>query len=259
MHPPANDPRESKLAARDVSVRYGSKLAIEHVDFDVSERTVTALIGPSGCGKSTFLRVLNRMHDLDPDAHVSGDVFLDGGSILDESVDVVSVRRRIGMVFQRSTPFPKSIFDNIAFGLRVAGEHDRGAIEERVEESLRGAALWDEVKDRLREGALTLSGGQQQRLCIARAIATRPEVLLMDEPASALDPLATEQIEALIGELVKKYTIVIVTHSLAQANRVSDHVAFFFMGKLVEVGRTEDVLAHPRDERAREYVSGRLG
>lgn len=248
-----------KLSARRLSVRYGAKEAVGAVDLDLEEHAVTALIGPSGCGKSTFLRALNRMHELVPETHVTGEVLLDGVDILRPEVDAVDVRRRIGMVFQRSTPFPKSVFANVAFGLEVGGMRDRREVADRVEESLRAAALWDEVRDRLRESALALSGGQQQRLCIARAIATRPDVLLMDEPASALDPRATEQIEALISDLRAKYTIAIVTHSLAQARRVADRVAFFYLGALVESGMAGDVLENPTQPRTREYVGGRVG
>jgi len=248
-----------KLDAQALRVSYRGKRALHDVTLAMAERRVTALIGPSGCGKSTFLRALNRMHDLVPEAVVTGRILLDGHDVLGPAVDPVDLRRRVGMVFQKSTPFPKSIADNVAFGLRVAGERRRTVLRERVEEALRGAALWDEVKDRLGESALGLSGGQQQRLCIARAIATRPEVLLLDEPASALDPIATGHIEALILELRERYTIVIVTHSLAQARRVSDSTAFFYLGELVEAGPTARVLADPQHARTREYVRGSIG
>jgi phosphate transport system ATP-binding protein len=250
---------EPKMMARDVSVLYGRTRALEHVSVDIPARAVTALIGPSGCGKSTFLRALNRMNDLVPDAHVEGEIRLDGHDIYAPDVDAVEVRRRVGMVFQKSNPFPKSVFDNVAFGLRVAGIKDAKKLEERVEASLRAAALWDEVRDRLRESALGLSGGQQQRLCIARALAVEPEVLLMDEPASALDPIATAHIEELIAELRRRYTIVIVTHSMQQAARVSDRTAFFYLGELVEVGDTDAVFSRPRDQRTADYVQGKFG
>lgn len=249
----------TKLEARGVSVRYGEKLALSGIDLSFSGQGVTALVGPSGCGKSTFLRTLNRMHELSEDVHVTGRVMLDGVDVLDANVDPVDVRRRIGMVFQRPNPLPKSIFENVAFGLRVAGERDRDVIATRVKESLERAAIWDEVADRLDESALGLSGGQQQRLCIARAIAPRPEVLLMDEPASALDPSSTTRVEELIGELRASYTIVIVTHSLQQATRVSDRAAFFWNGQLVEEAPTTTLFESPKDPRTRDYVRGRSG
>ncbi len=248
-----------RMQARALSVTYSGRVALEEVDLDMPGRSVTALIGPSGCGKSTFLRALNRMHDLVPEAQIRGRVLLDGRDVLAPDVDVVELRRRVGMVFQRSTPFPKSIFDNVAFGLRMAGLRERHELEGRVEASLRAAALWQETKDRLRDSALALSGGQQQRLCIARAIATKPDVLLLDEPASALDPRATEEIEALMLALSAVYTIVVVTHSLAQARRVGDRAAFFFLGRLVEAGAASNVLLEPSDPRTRAYVSGRVG
>ena len=220
---------------------------------------MTALIGPSGCGKSTFLRALNRMNDLIPGASAEGEVLLDGQSIYAGHLDAVELRRRVGMVFQKSNPFPKSIFENVAYGLRVSGLSDRAEIDERVERSLVQAALWDEVKDRLAESAMGLSGGQQQRLCIARALAVEPEVLLMDEPASALDPIATAKIEELIHELKERYTIVIVTHNMQQAARVSDQTAFFYMGELVEVGPTEQIFTTPREQRTEDYVTGKFG
>ncbi len=225
------------------------------------ENRVTALIGPSGCGKSTFLRALNRMNDLIPGRHASeGEVLLDGADIYGRALDAVELRRRVGMVFQKSNPFPKSIFENVAYGLRVAGMNDEAAAARRGwSRSLQGAALWDEVKDRLQESALGLSGGQQQRLCIARALAVEPEVLLMDEPASALDPIATAKIEDLIHELKERYTIVIVTHNMQQAARVSDQTAFFYMGELVEVGPTEQIFTNPREPRTEDYVTGKFG
>jgi phosphate transport system ATP-binding protein len=248
-----------KMETRDLSVFYGSNQAIKSVDLDIIDRSVTALIGPSGCGKSTYLRALNRMNDTISGCRVEGRILLDGYDIYARGVDPVEVRRRVGMVFQKSNPFPKSIFDNVAFGLRIGGEKDKDLIAERVEESLRGAALWDEVKDRLQSSALGLSGGQQQRLCIARCLAVWPEVILMDEPASALDPIATAKIEELIRELRERYTIVIVTHSMQQAARVSDFTAFFYMGELIEFGRTAMMFTRPSKKRTEEYISGRFG
>jgi phosphate transport system ATP-binding protein len=234
-------------------------VAIHNVSLAIAERQVTALIGPSGCGKSTFLRSLNRMNDLIPGANHTGTILLDGFSIHERHVDVVDLRRRVGMVFQKSNPFPKSMFENVAYGLRVGGMKDKAEIAARVEKSLRGAALWDEVKDRLDDSALSLSGGQQQRLCIARAMAVEPEVLLMDEPASALDPIATAKIEELIHELKATYTIAIVTHNMQQAARVSDRTAFFYMGELVECGPTEQIFTNPREQRTEDYVTGKFG
>ncbi len=249
----------SKMMATDVSVYYGKKRAIADVSLPILECHVTALIGPSGCGKSTFLRSLNRMNDTVDGARVEGKIVLDGQDIYDRNVDAVEVRRRVGMVFQKSNPFPKSIFENVAFGLRIAGEKNVGKLAETVEESLRGAALWEEVKDRLNESALSLSGGQQQRLCIARALAVKPEVLLMDEPASALDPIATAKIEELIRELRTKYTIAIVTHSMQQAARVSDYTAFFYLGELIEFGETTQIFTRPQVSRTEDYITGRFG
>jgi phosphate transport system ATP-binding protein len=238
-------------------VHYGDVRALHEVSVEVSEHEVLALIGPSGCGKSTFLRALNRMNELVPGAKADGAVLLDGQPV--DRLDVVDVRRRVGMVFQRSNPFPKSVFENVAYGLRIAGQHDRSALAERVEVSLKRAALWDEVKDRLGDSALALSGGQQQRLCIARALAVEPEVLLMDEPASALDPISTAKIEELIHELRAHYTIVIVTHNMQQAARVSDRTAFFLMGEIVEVGPTEQIFTNPKESRTEDYVTGKFG
>jgi len=248
-----------KMEARKLQVAYGEKIAVKEVDLVLPEKRVTALIGPSGCGKSTFLRALNRMNDLIPGATMKGEVLLDGESVVDGRLDAVELRRRVGMVFQKSNPFPKSIFENVAYGLRVGGLNDRPLLLERVIRSLQGAALWDEVKDRLHESALGLSGGQQQRLCIARALAVQPEVLLMDEPASALDPIATAKIEDLIHELKARYTIAIVTHNMQQAARVSDQTAFFYMGELVEVGPTEQIFTNPREPRTEDYVTGKFG
>jgi len=249
-----------KMETRKLDIAYGEKVAVKGVSLTLPARQVTALIGPSGCGKSTYLRALNRMNDLIPGASAKGEILLDGRSIYAGHLDAVELRRRVGMVFQKSNPFPKSIFENVAYGLRVSGVmKDRAAIAERVERSLRGAALWDEVKDRLGESALGLSGGQQQRLCIARALAVEPEVLLMDEPASALDPIATAKIEDLIHELKERYTIAIVTHNMQQAARVSDQTAFFYMGELVEVGPTEQIFTNPRETRTEDYVTGKFG
>lgn len=248
-----------KLRAEAVSVHFGSKKVLDEVSLSMPSRSVTALIGPSGCGKTSFLRSLNRMHDVTPQARVSGEVLLDGQNIYAPHIDAVEVRRHIGMVFQRYNPFPKSIFDNVAFGLRIAGRRDRRQLGELVEKALRSAALWDEVKDRLTESALGLSGGQQQRLCVARAIAVAPQVLLMDEPTSALDPIATAKLEELILQLRADFTLVMVTHSLQQARRLSDHVAFFYLGKLVETGTTETVFSAPRETQTRAYLEGRFG
>jgi phosphate transport system ATP-binding protein len=247
------------METRSLEIRYGAKPAVKDVSLRLPDRQVTALIGPSGCGKSTFLRALNRMNDLIPGASADGEILLDGRSIYASHLDAVELRRRVGMVFQKSNPFPKSVFENVAYGLRVGGMKDRAALTERVERSLRGAALWDEVKDRLAESAMGLSGGQQQRLCIARALAVEPEVVLMDEPASALDPIATAKIEDLIHELKARYTIVIVTHNMQQAARVSDQTAFFYMGELVEVGATEQIFTNPRQQRTEDYVTGKFG
>lgn len=253
-----NSPR-IKMEARALTLRYGAKVAIREVSLTIPEHQVTAMIGPSGCGKSTFLRSLNRMNDLIPHTHHTGTILLDGTSIHDRNVDVVDLRRRVGMVFQKSNPFPKSIFENVAYGLRVGGLKNKAELAARVEKSLRGAALWDEVKDRLEDSALGLSGGQQQRLCIARAMAVEPEVLLMDEPASALDPIATAKIEELIYVLKATYTIAIVTHNMQQAARVSDRTAFFYMGELVECGPTEQIFTNPREKRTEDYVTGKFG
>jgi phosphate transport system ATP-binding protein len=250
---------EIKVCVDDLSVYYGNFQAIKDASLQVPANCVMALIGPSGCGKSTFIRALNRMHDLSPDVRIEGTVTLDGEDIYAKDVDPVAIRHRIGMVFQRPNPFPKSIFDNVVYGPRIHGVRDRATLMEIAERSLRHAALWDEVKDRLHKSALALSGGQQQRLCIARVLAVEPEVILMDEPASALDPIATNKIEDLIGELKKEYTVVIVTHSMQQAARISDNTAFFLMGELVEIGRTRDIFLKPRDKRTEDYITGRYG
>ena len=249
----------TKIAVRDLSVRYGDTLALDGVSLDVPPHRVTAFIGPSGCGKSTFLRCLNRMNDHVPGARVTGEVTIDGDPVYAPDVDPVALRKRVGMVFQKSNPFPKSIFDNVAFGPRIHGERDAMRLRGIVERTLHQAALWDEVKDRLAAPALDLSGGQQQRLCIARALAVEPEVVLMDEPASALDPIATAKIEELIRELRESLTIVIVTHNMQQAARVSDATAFFYMGELIEHGPTERIFTNPKETRTEDYVTGRFG
>jgi phosphate transport system ATP-binding protein len=248
-----------KIAVRDLTVRYHGIPALDHVSLDVTANHVTALIGPSGCGKSTFLRCLNRMNDHIPGVSITGSVTIDGESIYGPDVDPVDLRRRVGMVFQKSNPFPKTIFDNVAFGPRLHGMRDPVQLREIVERSLRQAALWDEVADRLDRPALDLSGGQQQRLCIARALAVEPDVLLMDEPASALDPIATAKIEELIHELKVAYTIVIVTHNMQQAARVSDHTAYFYLGRLVEYGPTERIFTSPTRQETEDYITGRFG
>ena len=247
------------MRASDLSISYGDKQAIDHVSIDVRSNEVLALIGPSGCGKSTFLRSLNRMNDTIEGVRVTGHVELDGESIYAPDVDPVLVRRRVGMVFQRSNPFPKSIFENVAFGLRIAGVTDKRALVDTVERALRQAALWDEVKDKLNHSGMSLSGGQQQRLCIARAIAVEPEVILMDEPASALDPIATAKIEELIDQLKARYTIVIVTHNMQQAARVSGRTAFMYLGELIEYGVTEQIFTKPEHPKTRDYLTGRFG
>ena len=248
------------LTVKNLSVFFGKHQVLKNVSLDIQARAVTAIIGPSGCGKSTFLRSLNRMHELVPDARMEGDIRLFGQDIYGKDVEAVVVRRRVGMVFQKSNPFPTmSIGENVTVGLRLNGIRNRGLLAERTEQSLRMAALWDEVKDRLNAPAVSLSGGQQQRLCIARALAVQPEVLLMDEPASALDPLATSKIEDLIRELKKDYTIVIVTHNMQQAARASDHTAFFYLGELVEYGATPQIFTSPKEKRTEDYVTGRFG
>jgi phosphate transport system ATP-binding protein len=250
----------AKIAAKGLDFYYGAKRALEDISLEIRPHVVTAFIGPSGCGKSTFLRTLNRMNDIIPGTRVDGHVLIDNRDIYAPGVDVVELRRRVGMVFQKSNPFPKSIFENIAYGLRINGmAGTRSELAGRVEESLKQAALWDEVKDRLQESALSLSGGQQQRLCIARALAVRPDILLMDEPASALDPIATQRIEELVYDLKKTYTIVIVTHNMQQAARVSDYTAFFWLGKLIEYDRTDKIFTAPSEKLTEDYVTGRFG
>ena len=248
-----------KIETRGMSFFYGTKQALYDINLKIQSRAVTALIGPSGCGKSTYLRSLNRMNDIIEGTRVTGDVLLDGTEIYSRDVDVVSLRKRVGMVFQKSTPFPKSIFDNIAFGPRIAGQTNKSELQGIVERSLKQAALWNEVKDRLKESAMALSGGQQQRLCIARALATNPEVILMDEPASALDPASTARIEDLIFELKQNYTIVIVTHNMQQAARISEMTAFFCVGRLVEIGQTKQLFTNPTQKETEDYITGRFG
>ncbi|SNB70487.1 phosphate ABC transporter ATP-binding protein PstB [Thermoflexus hugenholtzii] len=255
---------EIVLETQNLTVYYDGRPAIEGISMKIPRRRITAIIGPSGCGKSTLLRCFNRMNDLIPSARVTGRVLFEGLDLYSSDVDVVEVRRRIGMVFQKPNPFPKSIYENVAFGPRIQGIRDRRKLDEIVERCLRAAALWDEVKDKLHQNALTLSGGQQQRLCIARALATEPEVLLMDEPASALDPIATMKIEDLMRELAREYTIVIVTHNMQQAARVSDYTAFMLagedrVGRLIEFGPTQQIFTRPRDRRTEDYITGRFG
>ena len=249
----------AKLTVEALNLFYGVKQALHEVSLEIPERQVTAFIGPSGCGKSTLLRCFNRMNDLVGGVSTTGRVLLDGSDVFDPDVDVIELRKRVGMVFQKSNPFPKSIYENVAYGLRIAGENDQTALNIAVEKSLRGGALWDEVKDRLHDSALGLSGGQQQRLCIARAIAVEPDVILMDEPCSALDPIATAKIEELIQLLKADYTIVIVTHNMQQAARCSDQTAFFYLGKLIEYASTRDIFTKPANPQTEAYVSGRFG
>ena len=247
------------IQAHNFSFWYGRKQALKEISMAVPPTSVTALIGPSGCGKSTFLRSINRLNDLIPGIRHEGDLSLDGKSVYDPSLDVVALRQRVGMVFQRWNPFPRSVYENVAYGPRINGVADAKSLDEIVEQSLRRAAIWDEVKDRLRASALGLSGGQQQRVCIARALANEPEVLLLDEPASALDPSSTQKIEELVYELKQELTIIIVTHNLQQAARASDHTAFFYSGELVEFGPTDQIFTRPREERTDAYITGRFG
>ena len=247
------------MTVKDLCLWYGSHQALKNITIDIPEKSITALIGPSGCGKSTFLKTLNRMNDLVPDVKITGDVRYRDADIFDPAQDVSELRREVGMVFQKPNPFPMSIYDNIAYGPRTHGIKNRAQLDEIVEKSLRGAAIWDEVKDRLQKNALGLSGGQQQRLCIARALAVEPAVLLMDEPTSALDPISTSKIEELAMQLKERYTIVIVTHNMQQAVRISDRSAFFLLGELVECGETETLFSTPRDKRTEDYITGRFG
>ncbi|AIJ05792.1 phosphate ABC transporter, ATPase subunit [Methanocaldococcus bathoardescens] len=248
-----------KMEAKNLNLWYGEKQALFDINLPIYENKITALIGPSGCGKSTFLRCLNRMNDLIKGVRIEGDVLLDGKNIYDKDVDVVELRKRVGMVFQKPNPFPMSIYDNVAYGPRIHGIKDKKELDKIVKWALKKAALWDEVKDNLDKSALSLSGGQQQRLCIARTIAVKPEVILMDEPTSALDPISTLKIEELMVELAKDYTIVVVTHNMQQASRVSDYTAFFLMGKLIEFGETEQIFLNPQRKETDDYISGRFG
>ena len=256
--PPESDARV-KFQVRNLNFYYGSHHALKDITVDIFANEVTALIGPSGCGKSTFLRNLNRMNEVLPNTRTTGTIAMDGANIYDSTVDVVELRKRVGMVFQKPNPFPKSIYDNVAYGPRIHGLKNRAALDAIVERSLRGAALWDEVKDTLKKSAFDLSGGQQQRLCIARALAVEPDVVLMDEPCSALDPISTFKIEELMEELRKDYTIVLVTHNMYQASRVSQRTGFFLLGELVEMGATEEIFRAPRDQRTDDYIRGRFG
>lgn len=249
----------SIIKAKDLCLWYGTSQALKNINIEIPEKSITAFIGPSGCGKSTFLKTLNRMNDLIPSVKISGEVTYGGTDIFDKSVDVNELRRQVGMVFQKPNPFPMSIYDNVAYGPRTHGIKNKVQLDEIVERSLKGAALWDEVKDRLKKNALGLSGGQQQRLCIARALAVEPQVLLMDEPTSALDPISTSKIEELAMELKEKYTIVMVTHNMQQAVRISDYTAFFLLGELVEVDKTDKLFSAPRDKRTEDYITGRFG
>ena len=250
---------ETCIKVENLNLFYGEKQALYNINMDMPKKKVTAYIGPSGCGKSTLLRCINRMNDLVDSARIDGSILLDGENIYDKAVNVAALRRRVGMVFQKPNPFPKSIFENVAYGLRIQGVNDKRILEETVENALRGAALWDEMKDRLKDNALGISGGQQQRLVIARAIAIEPEVLLLDEPASALDPISTLKIEELINELKEKYTIVIVTHNMQQAARVSDFTAFMYMGELIEMGATSELFTNPVKKQTEDYITGRYG
>jgi len=249
---------KTKIRVKDLDLYYGENQALKKINIDIYENKVTAFIGPSGCGKSTFLRTLNRMNDLIETVKIEGEILVDGEDIY-KSKDVIALRTKVGMVFQKPNPFPMSIYDNIAYGPRLHGIKDRKTLDEIVERSLRGAALWDEVKDRLKKSAMGLSGGQQQRLCIARTIAVSPEVILMDEPTSALDPISTSKMEDLMEELKKKYTVIIVTHNMQQAGRIADKTAFFLNGEIVEYGDTEDIFYNPKDKRTEDYITGRFG
>ena len=250
---------ETKISTSDLNLYYGNNHALKNINLDIYENQITAFIGPSGCGKSTYLKTLNRMNDLVPNVTINGKVLIDGEDISDPKVDTTLLRKKVGMVFQQPNPFPMSIYDNIAYGPRIHGIKGKAELDAIVEKSLRGAALWDEVKDRLKRSALGLSGGQQQRLCIARALAVEPEILLMDEPTSALDPISTLKIEDLMGELKKNYTVVIVTHNMQQATRIADYTAFFLVGEVVEYAPTTDLFSHPREKKTEDYITGRFG
>ena len=250
---------ETKISTSDLNLYYGNNHALKNINLDIYENQITAFIGPSGCGKSTYLKTLNRMNDLVPNVTINGKVWIDGEDIYDPKVDTTLLRKKGGLVFQQPNPFPMSIYDNIAYGPRIHGIKGKAELDAIVEKSLRGAALWDEVKDRLKRSALGLSGGQQQRLCIARALAVEPEILLMDEPTSALDPISTLKIEDLMGELKKNYTVVIVTHNMQQATRIADYTAFFLVGEVVEYAPTTDLFSHPREKKTEDYITGRFG
>ena len=250
---------ETKISTSDLNLYYGNNHALKNINLDIYENQITAFIGPSGCGKSSYLKTLNRMNDLVPNVTINGKVWIDGEDIYDPKVDTTLLRKKVGMVFQQPNPFPMSIYDNIAYGPRIHGIKGKAELDAIVEKSLRGAALWDEVKDRLKCSALGLSGGQQQRLCIARALAVEPEILLMDEPTSALDPISTLKIEDLMGELKKNYTVVIVTHNMQQATRIADYTAFFLVGEVVEYAPTTDLFSHPREKKTEDYITGRFG
>lgn len=251
--------KETKIKTTNLTLFYGEKMALNSITMDIPDREVTAFIGPSGCGKSTFLRTLNRMNDLIPKVRITGEVLVDSLNIYDKQIDVVNLRKKVGMVFQKSNPFAKSIFENVAYGPRINGVSDKNKLAGIVESSLRKAYIWEEVKDRLNDSAMALSGGQQQRMCIARTLAVEPEIILMDEPASALDPISTAKIEELIFELKKNYTIVIVTHNMQQAARVSDHTAFFYLGELIEFGKTKKIFTAPEKRQTEDYITGRFG
>ena len=250
---------ETKISTSDLNLYYGNNHALKNINLDIYENQITAFIGPSGCGKSTYLKTLNRMNDLVPNVTINGKVWISGEAVYEPKVDTTLLRKKVGMVFQQPNPFPMSIYDNIAYGPRIHGIKGKAELDAIVEKSLRGAALWDEVKDRLKRSALGLSGGQQQRLCIARALAVEPEILLMDEPTSALDPISTLKIEDLMGELKKNYTVVIVTHNMQQATRIADYTAFFLVGEVVEYAPTTDLFSHPREKKTEDYITGRFG
>ena len=251
--------KDVKIQVEDLSLYYGEKKALNGISLQIPSNKVTALIGPSGCGKSTFLRCINRMNDLIPGVKITGEMLVEGVDIYDKDVDVVNIRKKIGMVFQKSNPFPKSVYENVAYGPKINGIKNKAQLDEIVEVSLRKAAIWEELKDRLTKSALGLSNGQQQRLCIARTLAVSPDIILMDEPASALDPLSTSKIEELVHELKEQYTIIIVTHNMQQAARTSDHTAFFYMGELIEMGKTKDIFTKPEKKQTEDYITGRFG
>ncbi|AKC18594.1 phosphate ABC transporter ATP-binding protein [Flavobacterium psychrophilum] len=251
--------KDIKIEVNKLSLYYGEKLALNEISMQIPRNKVTALIGPSGCGKSTFLRSINRMNDLIPSVRITGEILVEGVNIYDKDVDVVNIRKKIGMVFQKSNPFPKSIYENIAYGPRINGIKDKTQLDEIVETSLRQAAIWDEVKDRLGDSAMGMSGGQQQRLCIARTLAVSPDIVLMDEPASALDPISTSKIEELVHQLKEQYTIIIVTHNMQQAARTSDYTAFFYLGELIEIDKTKSIFTKPSKKQTEDYITGRFG